>query len=53
MNDEVMEELGPIGYVVIEFPAGFAARSNARCGNGRRPQRPATISSLRSRSSSN
>ena len=29
MNDEVMDELGPIDYVVIEFPAGKADFSGA------------------------
>ena len=29
MNDEVMDELGPIDYVVVEFPAGKADFSGA------------------------
>jgi fructosamine-3-kinase len=29
MNDEVMEELGPIDYLVVEFPAGKADFSGA------------------------
>jgi hypothetical protein len=29
MNDEVMDELGPIDYLVVEFPAGKADFSGA------------------------
>ena len=29
MNDEAMDELGPIDYLVVEFPAGKADFSGA------------------------
>ncbi len=33
MNDAAMDELGPIDYLVVEFPAGKAAFSGEMGGN--------------------